>query len=84
MLSVELVNLANMLDSAKLGHNFSAQARSYSKIITDAIWNTTVCSNPLPFIRALAQFVTLAQVVDNIFAYETNGPPSSPQAINNI
>ncbi|EKM59661.1 uncharacterized protein PHACADRAFT_205888 [Phanerochaete carnosa HHB-10118-sp] len=53
MLSVELTNLANILDSAKQAPNVSAAAREWSSRISNAIWNTTL--------------------VDNIFAYETNG-----------
>ncbi|KAH7930264.1 hypothetical protein BV22DRAFT_1028488 [Leucogyrophana mollusca] len=53
MLSVELQNLATILDDAKLAPNVSAQAKQWSKTIEEAIWKYTV--------------------VDNIFAYETNG-----------
>ncbi|KIM45997.1 glycoside hydrolase family 125 protein [Hebeloma cylindrosporum] len=53
MLSVELSNLAEILDSAGKLHNVSQQARDWSSRIYDAIWRTTV--------------------VDDIFAYETNG-----------
>jgi hypothetical protein len=53
MLSVELTNLANILDAAHHSPNVSKAARSYSSTIKKAIWDTTV--------------------VNNIFAYETNG-----------
>ncbi|KAJ2994931.1 hypothetical protein NUW54_g7472 [Trametes sanguinea] len=53
MLSVELTNLANMLDATKQAKNISQLAKKYSSTITNAIWETTL--------------------VDNIFAYETNG-----------
>jgi len=53
MLSVELTNLANILDSAGKAKNISTSARQLSKRISNAIWNSTV--------------------VNNIFAYETNG-----------
>lgn len=42
MLSVELTNLAEILDSAKQARNVSALARTWSSRIHDAIWNTTV------------------------------------------
>lgn len=44
MLSVELTNLADILDSAKLAKNMSAFAREYSARIQAAIWDTTVSS----------------------------------------
>uniref|UniRef100_A0A8H7XWY9 Glycoside hydrolase family 125 protein n=1 Tax=Psilocybe cubensis TaxID=181762 RepID=A0A8H7XWY9_PSICU len=53
MLSVELTNLAHLLDSTGQLRNVSQQAKEWSARIEDAIWKTTV--------------------VDNIFAYETNG-----------
>jgi uncharacterized protein len=53
MLSVELTNLANILDAAHHSPNVSKSARSYSSTIKQAIWDTTI--------------------VNNIFAYETNG-----------
>ncbi|OBZ76201.1 hypothetical protein A0H81_03588 [Grifola frondosa] len=53
MLSVELDNLADILDSAKQARNISQLARQYSSTIRNAVWNSTL--------------------VDNIFAYETNG-----------
>lgn len=53
MLSVELSNLADILDSAHQARNVSTLARSYSARIKNAIWNSTI--------------------VNNIFAYETNG-----------
>ncbi|TDL29300.1 hypothetical protein BD410DRAFT_779669 [Rickenella mellea] len=45
MLSVELANLADMLEAANTMKNISTQARAYSKRISDAIWNTTVENN---------------------------------------
>ncbi|KDR83528.1 hypothetical protein GALMADRAFT_54994 [Galerina marginata CBS 339.88] len=53
MLSVELTNLAQILDGVGQLRNVSQQAKQWSAKIQDAIWKTTV--------------------VDNIFAYETNG-----------
>ena len=53
MLSIELTNLAEMLDATKKAHNISVAAKKYSSTIKNAIWNSTV--------------------VNNIFAYETNG-----------
>ncbi|KIK65463.1 glycoside hydrolase family 125 protein [Collybiopsis luxurians FD-317 M1] len=53
MLSVELTNLADMLDSAGQGANISRSAREWSSRINESIWANTL--------------------VDNIFAYETNG-----------
>ncbi|KAH7903691.1 Six-hairpin glycosidase-like protein [Hygrophoropsis aurantiaca] len=53
MLTVELNNLATILDDAKIAPNVSAQAKKWSKSIEEAIWKHTL--------------------VDNIFAYETNG-----------
>ncbi|KAF8974386.1 Six-hairpin glycosidase-like protein [Flammula alnicola] len=53
MLSVELTNLANMLDSVGQLRNVSQQAKQWSSRIHDAIYSTTL--------------------VDNVFAYETNG-----------
>ena len=42
MLSVELGNLAEMLDSTGKLRNVSQQARDWSSRIQNAIWNTTV------------------------------------------
>jgi len=53
MLSVELKNLADILDETRQLRNVSQQAKEWSTKIHDAIFDTTV--------------------VDNIFAYETNG-----------
>lgn len=53
MLSVELNELAEVLDNLGILANVSTKARETSSRIHAAIWNTTV--------------------VDNIFAYETNG-----------
>jgi hypothetical protein len=44
MLSVELSNLADILDAAGQASNISEQAREWSSRIHDAIWNTTVSS----------------------------------------
>ena len=68
MLSVELTNLANMLDATKQAHNISQLAKQYSSTIKNAIWDTTI--------------------VNNIFAYETNGeyihfPPGREKIANN-
>ncbi|KAF5393651.1 hypothetical protein D9757_000199 [Collybiopsis confluens] len=53
MLTVELTNLAHMLDSAGKGANISESAKEWSSRINESIWTNTL--------------------VDNIFAYETNG-----------
>ncbi|OJA20895.1 hypothetical protein AZE42_00869 [Rhizopogon vesiculosus] len=53
MLSVQLTNLATILDQAKIAPNVSTQAKYWSKTIEEAIWEHSV--------------------VDDIFAYETNG-----------
>lgn len=44
MLAVELTNVADMLDDAKSfkNKNIPDMARSVSKRVTDAIWNSTV------------------------------------------
>lgn len=42
MLSVELTNLAEILDSTGKLRNVSQQARDWSSKIHDAIWKTTV------------------------------------------
>ncbi|CDO74062.1 Glycoside Hydrolase Family 125 protein [Trametes cinnabarina] len=42
MLSVELTNLANILDATKQAKNISQLARKYSSTITNAIWTTTI------------------------------------------
>ncbi|GJJ07348.1 hypothetical protein Clacol_001549 [Clathrus columnatus] len=53
MLSVELTHLADMLQAVKRRPDVVSNARTLSKRISDAVWNTTV--------------------VNDIFAYETNG-----------
>lgn len=72
MLSVELTNLADILDDAKLGQNFSQLARSYSSTIEEAVWKTTV-GVFFPYHMYDNHLYLIVQVVDNIFAYETNG-----------
>jgi hypothetical protein len=42
MLSVQLTNLAAILDHAKVAPNVSTQAKSWSKTIEDAIWEHSV------------------------------------------
>lgn len=42
MLSVELTYLADILDATHQAKNISQSARTWSKRISDAIWNTTV------------------------------------------
>lgn len=42
MLSVELSQLADVLDTAGQGKNISVQARKWSNTISDAIWKDTV------------------------------------------
>ena len=71
MLSVELTNLAGILDSAKQAKNVSALARQYSARIKDAIWSSTVRCVSSEVVAQLAD--TAYKVVNNIFAYETNG-----------
>jgi uncharacterized protein len=72
MLSVELSHLADILDAAGQGQNISQSARERSTRIHDAVWNTTVSFQS---VKLLIQAFNrcFAQVVDNIFAYETNG-----------
>ncbi|KAJ3909236.1 Six-hairpin glycosidase-like protein [Lentinula edodes] len=53
MLSVELTNLALILDEAGQGASISQSAKEWSSRINESIWANTL--------------------VDNIFAYETNG-----------
>ena len=69
MLSVELTNLAQILDHAGQLRNVSQQAKEWSSKIESAIWKTTVQS----FCISIPRFAHLCKVVDNIFAYETNG-----------
>ncbi|PPQ77322.1 hypothetical protein CVT25_010904 [Psilocybe cyanescens] len=69
MLSVELMNLAHLLDSTGQLRNVSQQAKEWSARIQDAIWKTTVWD--AFFVVCLTS--DTQQVVDNIFAYETNG-----------
>lgn len=42
MLSVQLTNLATILDHAKVAPNVSTQAKYWSKTIEEAIWEDTV------------------------------------------
>lgn len=42
MLSVELTNLAEILEATKQAKNISQLARNYSTTIKNAIWETTV------------------------------------------
>ena len=42
MLTVELSQLADVLESAGKAGNVSEKARNYSAVITDAIWKYTV------------------------------------------
>ena len=53
MLSVELGNLADILDSAGKARNVSSLAKQWSKRVHDAVLNSTI--------------------VNDIYAYETNG-----------
>jgi meiotically up-regulated gene 157 (Mug157) protein len=75
MLSVELKHLADVLDKVGGLRNVSQQAKEWSTRIHGAIWKTTVSCDierPSPLLTGGAQ------VVNNIFAYETNGKlPSS-------
>jgi len=45
MLSVELTYLADILDATHQAKNISQSARTWSKRISDAIWNTTLVNN---------------------------------------
>jgi len=72
MLSVELTNLADMLDQTRQLPNVSQQAKEWSSRTHGAIWNTTVRFTIQPSSRRIFDQSTL-QVADNIFAYETNG-----------
>jgi len=69
MLSVELGHLARILDDTKQLSTFSEKAKGLSLRIHDAIWNTTVRSPSIPRL----QLTLTCKVVNDIFAYETNG-----------
>jgi meiotically up-regulated gene 157 (Mug157) protein len=69
MLSVELNEIAKVLDDLGLLSNVSSKAREVSSRIEAAIWDTTV-RLPNTHFRYLTHSM---QVVDDIFAYETNG-----------
>jgi meiotically up-regulated gene 157 (Mug157) protein len=74
MLSVELAHLADVLTASgqaktALGANFTKQAKTWSKRVHDSVWANTVRAEPI-FLGLLLMF---GQLVDNIFAYETNG-----------
>jgi uncharacterized protein len=71
MLSVELNNLADIVDSAKLFKNVSKLAREWSSRIEAAVWNTTVGGCEIR--DSIHQTNGAFKVVNNIFAYETNG-----------
>jgi len=45
MLSVELTNLADVLETVGTGKNFSTLARKYSKVIGDAVWKNTLVND---------------------------------------
>ncbi|EIW82211.1 hypothetical protein CONPUDRAFT_54071 [Coniophora puteana RWD-64-598 SS2] len=49
MMSVELTNLANVLDDAQIMPNISAMAKNYSQTIHDAIWNHTVVAGAFAY-----------------------------------
>lgn len=72
MLSVELTNLANILESAGQFSNISTLARNTSAVISAAIWNNTVRKLPFLWHQVYIPFLDL-QVENGIFAYETNG-----------
>ena len=79
MLSVELTHLADVLDAAKQAKNISTLARKYSSTITNAIWDTTVSISQAPISSTALSSPACArnfQLVNNIFAYETNGEKS--------
>lgn len=74
MLSVELGHLADILDSARQAKNVSTLAKQWSSRIHDAIWKSTVrVGHTMKQQRKLITFLFVLQVVNNIFAYETNG-----------
>jgi hypothetical protein len=78
MLSVELKHLADILDNVGQLSNVSQQAKDWSTRIHDAIWETTVSPHKE---RLNCLSMSNHQVVNNIFAYETNGniSPSNDQ-----
>jgi len=69
MLSVELGHLARILDDTNQLSEFSEKSKALSLRIHDAIWNTTVGSPSIPRL----QLTLYCKVVNDIFAYETNG-----------
>lgn len=71
MLSVELRNLANILDSAGQSKNVSDLAREWSGRIKDAIMANTVCL--FLFVMVLITDTDDHKLQGDIFAYETNG-----------
>ena len=74
MLSVELSHLAAILDSAGELRNVSQKAKEWSSRIHNAIWKTTVSEARDVLLQIISVIpAPLIQVVDNIFAYETNG-----------
>lgn len=76
MLSVELTNLANMLDSVGQLKNVSQQAKTWSSRISDAVYATTVSIRLASSPRIIFVLIAMLQIVDDIFAYETNGEHS--------
>lgn len=70
MLSVQLTNLATILDHAGVAPNVSSQAKHWSKTIEQAVWEHTVRR---VWQKVCILLICLSQVVDGIFAYETNG-----------
>jgi hypothetical protein len=72
MLSVELTSLAEILDQTQQLKNVSQQAKEWSSRIHQAIWDTTVRPNNI-LREQITHWRAHKQVVNNIFAYETNG-----------
>jgi hypothetical protein len=74
MLSVQLTNLAAILDHAGVAPNVSSQAKHWSKTIEQAVWEYTVRR---VWQKVCISLIRSSQVVDGIFAYETNGMSST-------
>lgn len=73
MLSVELSNLADMVDAAGQFVNISSLARDVSSRIGAAIWNTTVSPLLSASYLSISVYARVCKVTNGIFAYETNG-----------
>ncbi|KAG9317210.1 Six-hairpin glycosidase-like protein [Chiua virens] len=70
MLSVEMNNLATILDEVDIAPSVSAKAEQWSQSIKDAIYEHAVRFD----VRIqLILLDALTQAINNVFAYETNG-----------